>query len=1012
MPLTEDQREWIKEISGVSADGWAEREKARAEVLAGVRTETLEVKYEVRELIKFTVKSGKKEIASLLTDQSDRWEADEELDTVHDTRELTEALERDVMRRAITAKDRLNALSKRLETAEYNGSPLFTAKEIREEYWKPLVREGICPDNLVDDIYNETVQVFRGANEYYQERAQAEQDKYAESKTGTAKFFIDRATTVIISINDACGGPSLLSNVADATNTFAQATLTIVEGVIEKDAGTIVDAVGDMLEQALATAGVDKSLANMINAGYKASTKGAIVGQKFAAGDPKGAFQEMAKAIESAFEFADQGKDGQLSELGHYLSIGLSSAVDAGTAIKCLKQNPPDLAGLLEVAKNASQRAFQEGMGHYIDSQDFDEDEKEELEKAIEGISDDDLEGGFEAVKKLDPLRLDPEAIQAAKEQMALKQDEAIKEELERELSPDNKDFTNELDDLLAQASMDPKDREALGEEKKFQNSIEKMIAKIEKTRAALKIAEAIFDTGMKTAAEFFEPLQMASAGKDFVKNLIIAAKKAVELNQWCDQVENALKGASVYAAAFANRVKNLRIQISERTIHAIFDLMKVIGGGLSVAGAAGFGAGALAGVIVSKAASAGQAMADMSFKLREMADARLQWSKYRKCIELGDQTDRKLMREVLRGNPTLSKYAMAYGAIIENDPIAKMGMRVCGLSEENLEDEGTNVQLVVRYLETKFNDDPKLIKALADSKWEPVGTGLPTLANWKTNLASAVTDAGLLPAGVSALEGLYGVYEVDRLKFTDALEQFETAEKYFSEGRSEYQFQMRGFVTLKENFKKESERFKDSLEAFAKMAKEAEDDEEEKQKDVDFKNDFRATIHSLLKQHAARRKYVENAKKNSLAYKNSIRDMVTNRINPFLAKLNPFLEVQGQYVVAIDRLAKALGKFEPKNEAGQPILAVRDYIDGVRSSLEELVQEAKSKHPDARKEKEYLEKLKSESTERIEEIEKTYGEMEQELKKGLPKEEAELKELLKEWALTPEQEPKKEKSK
>ncbi len=84
MPLTEDQREWIKEISGVSADGWAEREKARAEVLAGVRTETLEVKYEVRELIKFTVKSGKKEIASLLTDQSDRWEADEvEVGTRH-----------------------------------------------------------------------------------------------------------------------------------------------------------------------------------------------------------------------------------------------------------------------------------------------------------------------------------------------------------------------------------------------------------------------------------------------------------------------------------------------------------------------------------------------------------------------------------------------------------------------------------------------------------------------------------------------------------------------------------------------------------------------------------------------------------------------------------------------------------------------------------------------------------------------------------------------------------------
>src|SRR4029079_9585963 len=119
----------------------------------------------------------------------------------HDTKELTEALQRDVMRRAMMAKDQLNALSNRLAKAEYNGTLLFTDKEVREEYWKPLVREGICPDNMVDNIYNETVQVFRGASEYYQERANEEAEKYKESKTGTAKFFIEKATTVISSIN-------------------------------------------------------------------------------------------------------------------------------------------------------------------------------------------------------------------------------------------------------------------------------------------------------------------------------------------------------------------------------------------------------------------------------------------------------------------------------------------------------------------------------------------------------------------------------------------------------------------------------------------------------------------------------------------------------------------------------------------------------------------------------------------------------------------------------------------
>lgn len=292
---------------------------------------------------------------------------------------------------------------------------------------------------------------------------------------------------------------------------------------------------------------------------------------------------------------------------------------------------------------------------------------------------------------------------------------------------------------------------EAMGTEARQQaeNSIEKMIQKIEKVRATLKILDAVFDTGMKTAAEFIEPLKIATAGKEFVKNAILAVKQGVELNKWIAEVERAAIAASVYGQTFANRVKNLRVQISEKTAHAVCDMLQIVGGGLTCGVIT-----APAGLIAGKIGTAAQAASDVAFELGKRLDARDQWKKYRECLDLPPHmTDRKMMRKVLRGNPTLAKYAMAYGAVIERDPIAVSGMKLCGVTAANLEEQGTNVKLVVKYLETKFDEDPILVRQIPEQSWQSKSDEI-SLSVFKEDLKKAVKATGFINKGTGAIEG------------------------------------------------------------------------------------------------------------------------------------------------------------------------------------------------------------------------------------------------------------------
>ena len=52
-----------------------------------------------------------------------------------------------------------------------------------------------------------------------------------------------------------------------------------------------------------------------------------------------------------------------------------------------------------------------------------------------------------------------------------------------------------------------------------------------------------------------------------------------------------------------------------------------------------------------------------------------------------------------MRRNPTLAKYAVAWGAVIDEDPLVSDFISHCGLNADTIEGDG-NIDKVVDYLE------------------------------------------------------------------------------------------------------------------------------------------------------------------------------------------------------------------------------------------------------------------------------------------------------------------------
>jgi hypothetical protein len=361
--------------------------------------------------------------------------------------------------------------------------------------------------------------------------------------------------------------------------------------------------------------------------------------------------------------------------------------------------------------------------------------EEEEEPKGKKRKSPKEKKENFE--KELKARGLDMEKLKAATTTPeAMKALEAKVDEMEKAAAHEKIKEKSEEFKALLEDSMKA-DGEA-AESAQELRSVERLILQMEADKKILETFNMVVDTVAVVADQLVPGLRAISAGKDFILAVIAAAERACQFNMFCDRLSDAQNSLSPYAEPIKNRVKNSKVQLEQKTILAILKAAQVAG---AISACTGVGA---AGLAVEKAATLTEKGMEIAIKIQTKRDMAAQWKLFQEAFD--DPDNRRLGKKALKGNPTLSKYAIAYGAITANDANARAVANKCGLNDETLAHEETNVDIVVKYLEVKFEDDPKLYKPIPPvPKWAPKGSEIElTMESWTTMKQAAIKEGGM----------------------------------------------------------------------------------------------------------------------------------------------------------------------------------------------------------------------------------------------------------------------------
>jgi hypothetical protein len=193
--------------------------------------------------------------------------------------------------------------------------------------------------------------------------------------------------------------------------------------------------------------------------------------------------------------------------------------------------------------------------------------------------------------------------------------------------------------------------------------------------------------------------------------------------------------------------VANSRSQMLHYLANAAFEAVKIIGAALQCGGIT-----APAGVAVSAAGGIAQALEAVIYEIAKRVNLEQAWSTYRDYITHKDNRRKGL--EAVRANPTLAKYATAWGALIKKDPLVIDFIGACGLTPETLKDPKGDLDKVVKYLEVRMPDD--LVVTGRAGEIDTAGLEL-TRASWMNVYVEATKSAKLAPKGTGMIVASLG---------------------------------------------------------------------------------------------------------------------------------------------------------------------------------------------------------------------------------------------------------------
>ena len=805
MPLSQQEIDWIANAVGavpqiaagidIEARKSQMLKEARERIEGGVGTIHVGEDFDVETLSGFLKRK--------VTMSSIGEDPNEEFDTGHDTKKMTGMDGKDFAA-LMNAQSIIATEVETLRGArnEETRKPLFTDKEISEAIWQPLKRRKLIAENAIPDRYSEVSTTFEGASGEYEMRLAAYTDSLKGNEDtlkalGLTKDVIETAGAVAGAVLTDLGSLGKLANTYEAVTiakgvTSVLTTTLSVSSTLVKDGG-ITKANCDALGKE-----IFKALSDTINAGFSggsrdeydlgkciayavgAAASGPSIYAKVKAKKYGEIFDDIADLVIAGFNAADYGikAEGesdtgpggsgvmQYNEFGMAIGNALKTARLAVESL--VLKDEPTAEDLLKIFQNALKGAID--TGSYV-MYDKDKASIEGTARNDDGISKEDADTeanpdapelkmawgvnelewqsmrdagakapGLSAMDKLYKAAAQgPEALdKLMKEDPSCKHLQKMADIIKKQNDEIQKQALATFDEEMEASEQQFRDmlnRSESGDSEKDVEAIEALILEMKKDQMIVELSMQIASLPAQAVAAFIPQLGAVSSGIELVKNITKATLHFKAFAEWHENVRDAKSAMSVQVEAMTNRMDWSGKKGADEVLAGLENAAKLVGAAMSYAGPF-----APAGHVVAATASGVTALRTIITKMVREAEMRDAWKIYKAARANPD--DRKLVRESMRKNPTLSKYVIAWGAEVEGDPVAKAAMKKCGLTADVLSNRNSNVQKVVTFLETMYPDDPILLQPIdRPEKWYP-GPVEFTAASFATFAGAAERDA------------------------------------------------------------------------------------------------------------------------------------------------------------------------------------------------------------------------------------------------------------------------------
>ncbi len=624
-------------------------------------------------------------------------------------------------------------------------TPLFTDREIAEAVYEPLKRRKVMSEAMIPSRYSEVSAGFGAASQGYDQQLAAFNNSLSKQsvwvdRLGIAKDVFDTAGTLVkgvvsdfkeLGLTMGEMEPDQVSKILTGVTVGISSTIDVASTLIKADGkfdakvleqvckNVVLTAQAEIKAAFSGSSKTEQALGNAIASGLGIVMNGVTLAGKIKAKDPGSVADIGALAGEA---------------IANYLNM--SSAILEKTMRDKQGDNyKADVPKLFKTVATAAKSGFTSfgGWGDFVANP-----TKDTLQAALQSmikqgvnaagkitVEDYDSSEFDEALTELGTSLKEIRAANEKQREAIVKQNPALQPLVEQVQQEENaarggqsadalaKDWQKELDDDTANFR-DMLNRSETGNSADDIETAESLIEQIKKDQMMIDLAFQLVTVGPAAVAAFLPAAGIAVSAISLVKNLTKAYQHMQACLEWQENTRDAAAMGSFQQEAMANLQGNARGRTLEASANVLKDAALIVTKSLSVAGPL-----APAGVIGTSVIEGVDAVKTLILKMVAKAELEAAYKHYlaaRKAPE-----DRKLIRLAVRKNATLAKYVIAWGALVDNNPVASRAMQNCGLTKEMLSNKNTNAEKCVSYLEALYPEDPVVMHAAQKPKdWYP----------------------------------------------------------------------------------------------------------------------------------------------------------------------------------------------------------------------------------------------------------------------------------------------------